>query len=180
MNQPLTATDPVEIPSAGGYRIDPASSAISFTTRHMFGLAPVRGRFAVREGYLDVADPVLESAARARIDAASFDTGNPARDRTVKSRTYLDAANHPDIVFVSTKLDRAAGDWLLHGMLTVRGRTEPLDLRIESVRAGSVLRLRATTEIDRYRWGVTAMKGMTGRRLRLVLDITARPASANA
>jgi polyisoprenoid-binding protein YceI len=42
-------------PPLGRYRIDARSSAVRFRTRHMFGLAPVRGSFAVRAGgYLDM------------------------------------------------------------------------------------------------------------------------------
>lgn len=178
MSRPHTASASVEIPPPGGYRIDPAASTISFTTRHMFGLGAVRGTFALREGHVEVADPVLESSALARIDATSFDTRNPTRDKTVRSRTYLDVENHPEIGFASTRLDRDGDDWVLHGTLTVCGRTEPVELRIESASvAGSALRVKASMEIDRYRFGVTAMKGMTGRRLRLVLDLTARPVS---
>jgi hypothetical protein len=35
------------------------------------------------------------------------------------------------------------------------------------------LRLRASTTVDRHTWGVTAMKGMTGRRLRFALSVSA-------
>src|SRR5580700_10378647 len=40
-------------PQLGHYEIDPGSSRISFRTRHMFGLAPVRGTFAIRSGIVD-------------------------------------------------------------------------------------------------------------------------------
>ncbi len=32
-----TATSTVQLPSAGTYRINPSTSTIAFTTRHMFG-----------------------------------------------------------------------------------------------------------------------------------------------
>ena len=44
------ATDTVQIPATGTYRIHPASSSVSFTTRHMFGLGAVKGTFGVRFG----------------------------------------------------------------------------------------------------------------------------------
>ena len=50
MNTPdqITAT-----PHLGRYRIDPDATTISFRTRHVFGLLPVRGTFAARGGTVD-------------------------------------------------------------------------------------------------------------------------------
>jgi polyisoprenoid-binding protein YceI len=169
-----TDTELIETPAAGGYRIEPAESTISFATRHIFGLAPVRGTFALRSGHLDVANPVTGSTVRATVAAGSVDTGLSARDTAVSSKQYLDAERHPDLTFVATQVVRDGGGWVLRGTLTVRGRTEPLDVRIDEVRVlGTKLRLVASAEIDRYAWGVTAMKGMTGRRLRFTLALVA-------
>lgn len=174
---PATPPAAVEIPAAGHYRLDPAACTISFTTRHMFGLGKVRGSFGLREGHLDVADPVSGSSARAVIAATAFDSGNGTRDTTVRSGQYLDADNHPDIVFVSTGLAERSGEWVLEGTLTVRGSTRPAEVRIERTAVeGERLRVRATSRVDRYDFGITAMKGMTGRYLDLVLDLAAGPA----
>lgn len=169
----MTSTETVEVPAAGAYRIEPAESAISFGTRHLFGLAPVRGTFALREGAIHVTSPVERSAVHATIAAGSVDTGLAARDDTVRSKQYLDVAHHPDITFTANGVVRDGG-WVLRGALTVRGRTEPLDVRIDEVRVhDDRLRLLASAEVDRYAWGVTAMKGMTGRRLRCTLSLSA-------
>jgi polyisoprenoid-binding protein YceI len=66
---------------------------------------------------------------------------------------------------------------VLHGALTVRGRTTPLEVHVDEMRQdGSRLRIRASALVDRYEFGITAMKGMTGRRLTLRLDVTANRA----
>lgn len=161
----------IEAPAVGDYRIEPGESTIEFSTRHVFGLAPVRGRFTLRDGVVHVAEPLGTSMVRATVDAASFHTGLAARDNTVRSAQYLDTTRHPDITFVANGVD--AGH-ILTGALTVRGRTEPLDVRIDQVRVlDDRLQLRASAEVDRYAWGVTAMKGMTGRRLRFTLSLVA-------
>jgi polyisoprenoid-binding protein YceI len=173
MTSRITSTETIEVPAAGTYRLQPGESTISFATRHMFGLGPVRGTFALREGVVHVADPVETSTVRATIAAGSVDTGLAARDNTVRSGQYLDTAKHPDITFTATGVTHDGG-WVLRGTLTVRGRTEPLDVRVEEVRVlDGALRLRATAEVDRYAWGITAMKGMTGRRLRFTLSLSA-------
>ncbi|NYI92574.1 polyisoprenoid-binding protein YceI [Amycolatopsis endophytica] len=169
-----TTSGTVEVPAAGTYRLDASRSALSFTTRHFFGLGPVRGTFRIREGRLTVADPVASSSVLATIDAASIDTGNSARDRTVRSGQYLETDRHADITFASTGLEQSGGQWVLHGTLTVRGTSGPLDVQVESAEVqGPRLRLRATSRVDRYAFGVTAMKGMTGRYLDLRLEVVA-------
>ncbi len=173
----MTSTETVTIPTAGTYRIEPGESTISFATRHLFGLAPVHGTFALRDGVVHVASPVEATTVRATIAAGSVDTGLAARDDTVRSKQYLDVAAHPDITFTANGVARDGG-WVLRGELTVRGRTEPLDVRIDEVRVlDDRLRLRASAEVDRYAWGVTAMKGMTGRRLRFSLSLSATQVS---
>jgi polyisoprenoid-binding protein YceI len=169
----------VEVPAAGDYRIDPHHSTVSFTTRHMFGLAPVRGTFELREGHIHVADPVHDSVARATIPAGSFHTGVSARDKTVHSGQYLDVENHPDITFSSTGVEQVDGSWVLQGSLTVRGRNRPLRVHVEELRPdGAHLRLLASAQVDRYDFGITAMKGMTGRRLTMRLDVRAERVTA--
>ncbi len=169
----MTSTETVTVPAAGTYRIEPGESTLSFATRHLFGLAPVRGTFALRDGVVHVASPVETSAVRATIAADSVDTGLAARDNTVRSGQFLDVARHPDITFTADGVARDGG-WVLRGTLTVRGGAEPLDVRIDEVRVlDDRLLVRASAEVDRYAWGVTATKGMTGRRLRFSLSLSA-------
>lgn len=164
----------VQIPVAGAYRVDAGASTISFTTKHMLGLGTVRGTFALRDGHIDVADPVSASSVRATVAAGSIDTGVDARDRTVRSATYLDAEHHPHFGFVSTGVEQSGGRWVLRGSLTVRGVSRPVDVHVEEVAAdGPRLRVVATAVVDRYAFGITAMRGMTGRRLSLRLEIVA-------
>ena len=51
----------VQIPAAGIYQLDPAASTVTFATRHMFGLAPVKGTFRLVSGQITIADPVTSS-----------------------------------------------------------------------------------------------------------------------
>jgi polyisoprenoid-binding protein YceI len=76
MSTPMTAR---EAPPSGQYAIDPAGSSVTFVTRHMFGLAPVRGTFAVTSGVLTIAEPAEGSRAEVEVSAASFDQERPAR-----------------------------------------------------------------------------------------------------
>lgn len=155
-------------PQLGRYEIDTGSSTVRFRTRHLFGLGPVRGSFAIRGGTVDVAEPLAASRVRAEIDAASFRTGNAARDAAVRSARLLDADSHPVMTFASERTDGAT----LTGTLTVRGVTRPVTLSIEeSAVAPGSFTARASTRIDRTEFGVTASRGLAGRHLDLTLEV---------
>lgn len=166
-------TAAVQIPAAGPYRLDPEASSIRFGTRHWFGLGGVHGSFAVSSGDITITDPVTSSTASAVVDAASFHTGNAARDDDVKSANFLHAQEHPRITFTSSGLAQDGGRWLLRGQITVRGRSTPAELAITEARAGDDgLLVKATTRIDRYAHGLVKKKGLAGRYLDL--EVTAR------
>lgn len=166
-------TQAVQVPAAGTYTLDQAASTISFTTTHMFGLGKVHGTFALRDCRIEVAGP-QDAAVRATVDAASIDTGSSARDKMVRSATYLDAERYPEFSFSSTGLEQADGRWVLRGSLTVREVSRPVDVHVQEVRvADAALHAVGTAQVDRYEFGITAMKGMTGRRLTLRLEIAA-------
>ena len=174
VNSPATQPVAIAAPVPGTYRIDAARSAITFTTRHLFGLGAVRGRFDLRDGEIRIAGPLGESSARARVSAASFRTGNASRDSAVRSARLLGTGAHPDITFISRRLDQAGGRWILHGLVSVRGQAHPVELLIEEAQpAGQDLRVRASVRLDRYDFGVTKAKGLAARHLGFRLDIVA-------
>jgi polyisoprenoid-binding protein YceI len=160
--------DPATTPQLGRYEIDPGGSTVTFRTRHLFGLAPVRGTFAISSGTIDVAEPLAGSGAYAEIEAASFRTGNGQRDGAVRSARFLDAGRHPLITFRSEGIVDAA----LTGTLTVRGVSRPVSLAVEvtGVSPGS-FSARAATRVDRTEYGVTASRGLAGRYLDLSLEV---------
>ncbi|RAJ70000.1 polyisoprenoid-binding protein YceI [Streptomyces sp. Amel2xB2] len=160
-------------PGPGRYEIDTAASALGFTTRHFFGLLPVRGTFAVGAGSVDVVEPLAASSAHAEIDAGSFSTGNRARDKTVRSPAFLDTARHPVMTYDADGVEEAAdGTWRITGTLTVAGAARPLALEVLERNVGQgEFTVWAAADVDRREFGVTASPGMTGRRLRVELRV---------
>jgi polyisoprenoid-binding protein YceI len=164
------------IPRAGRYRIDPERSSITISTRHLFGLGPVRATLALRSGRVQVNDPVAGSTVRATAAAVSFRSGNDARDTAVLSPRLLDAASYPSLTFVSTALEREpdSGRWLLRGELEVRGVGRLVEAAIATVSAsGGTLHAAARLRVDRYEFGITAYRGLAARWLTVDLDIIA-------
>jgi polyisoprenoid-binding protein YceI len=159
-----------QAPPLGRYEIDATRSRVRFRTRHMFGLAPVRGTFAIRSGSADIAEPLADSAIHAEIDTASFRTGNPQRDRSVRSARFLDAARFPVISFLDGRV--SADGRTVHGTLTVREVCRPVSLSIGQVTmAEQSFTASATVRVDRTEFGVTAMPGLAGRYLDLTMEV---------
>ncbi len=170
MTAPTTST--VEIPAAGTYRVEPSTSTIGFSAKHLFGNGTVKGSFAVTSGEIVVTEPVTASQVSASASAQSFESANPKRDAQVKSASFLHAEANPEITFRSTELLEQGGQWVLRGEITARGTSAPVELTVVESRAdASGLTLRATGTVDRYAHGITKMKGMAGRYL--AVDISA-------
>jgi polyisoprenoid-binding protein YceI len=173
---PATPQAGLCVPSAGRYRLDPGRSAVTFRTRHLFGLGMVSGTLAVVSGEITLDPAAPRATVTATISAASFSSGNCARDRDVRSPRFLHVEQSPDITFRAGTLSQDQGRWMLAGELTVRQATSPVTLAIESVepaRAG--FRARATARIDRHAYGVTAAKGMAARHLDIAVTGVAEP-----
>lgn len=169
-----TTTAVPETLSPGTYRIDEERCLITFATRHLFGLGPVRGTFRLRSGEIRLAEQVGHSAVRATVDAESFHTGNPARDSAVRSARLLNTAEYPVFTFTSTQVAESGGRWVVRGRLVVRDAEHPVELAIEQARAdGPRLTIVASADIDRYAFGITAMKGLAARRLSCRFEIEA-------
>ncbi|AZM62286.1 MULTISPECIES: YceI family protein [unclassified Streptomyces] len=170
----MAASGNQPVPAAGAYEIDQAASTVRFDTRAMFGLLPVRGTFTIGHGRITVADPAEESSVHVVMEAGSFESGNQQRDDHVKSSDYLDVARHPEIGFRSRRLERSGADATLHGELTVCGMTQPIAVTLGTVaHEGKRMTASGTTTIDRYAFGITKAKGMTGRYLEITLEVVA-------
>ena len=115
------------------WTIDTIHSHVSFSVKHMM-VATVRGKFNAYRGTarLDPKD-FTRSTFEGEIDVASIDTGNPQRDEHLRSGDFFEAATYPKITFKSTRIEPKdeAGEYVVHGVLTMRGVTRPVALDVE-------------------------------------------------
>jgi polyisoprenoid-binding protein YceI len=156
----------------GTYTIDPARSAVRFTATHVFGLKPVHGTMAVRSGTVMVAEEPRRSTVSADIDAASWTTDDDRRNRDVRGKGFLDVVRYPAIGFRSTRLSRDTDGWDITGVLSVRGGSCEVTLRLgDVVRTADGYRFTATTRVDRVAAGVTAGRAIIGRHVDVELTV---------
>ena len=167
----------ITLPAAGTYRIDPTRSLVHYSGRHLFGLGTVRATFAVRDGALRVGDPVTTSSVTVTVDAASFTSGNPRRDKDVRASGLLDVATYPDITFASESVRASEDGLVVAGLVTAHGTPVPVELQVDRLTPEDTgVRVHArVARLDRTAFGVTGKKGMVGRDLDLELDVVALP-----
>jgi polyisoprenoid-binding protein YceI len=180
------------------WTIDAAHAELGFAVRHLM-LSTVRGRFGAVTGtvLVDENDP-KSSKIDVTVDVASIDTRQEMRDNHLRSADFFDAANHPTMHFVSTRIEGdVSKTFKVIGDLTIRGTTRQvaLDVTLEgrakdpwgNDRAG----FSATGQINRHDFGLNWNQALeaggvtVGAEVKLTLDVeivrqAAAPASVAA
>ena len=108
--------------------IDRSHSEVAFQVRHL--ITKVRGRFVEFDGKiaLDESD-VSRSRVEVAIQAASIDTGEPDRDKHLRSADFFEVDKYPTLTFKSTEIRPKGRDTFdLIGDLTIHGITRQVKL----------------------------------------------------
>jgi polyisoprenoid-binding protein YceI len=142
------------------YKTDTAHTLVGFTVRH-FVINKVRGKFNEFDGHIvyDETD-ITKSSMQGTIKVASIDTDNPKRDEHLRSADFFDAANHPEITFVSKRVEKRGNRHVLIGDLTIRGTTKEVTIpfaitgKIDGPHDKTIIGFEATLQINRKDFGV--------------------------
>ena len=163
------------------YRYDTTHSQIVFSIDHN-GFSRPFGRLHIAQGWLrfDAAD-WSQSATELDIDLASLDMGDEAWNAAVRKPAYLDAERMRYAHFVSTSVERKDDQHgVLHGNLTLRGVTRPVELAFTVNRIGTTIYgLRTTagfsanTTLNRDDFGITATPNSIGHGVSVWLELEA-------
>lgn len=114
------------------WEIDSSHSSIHFSVRHLM-IAKVRGQFSKWSGTLHVPeDDFRKARLTVTIDSASIDTGVADRDAHLRSADFFDVEKYPEATFTSAGTKHEGSHrFELHGLLTIKGITQPLTLTVE-------------------------------------------------
>jgi len=119
-------------PLDGRYTLDPAHTSIVFKAEHL-GMSYVWGSFEKVTGGFRLGD---DTSFTCTVPVASIDTNHDERDAHLRSETFFDAENHPDIVVKSKSVERSkAADgvrYTVTAAVTMHGQTREItfDLRL--------------------------------------------------
>lgn len=162
---------------AADYNVDPGHSFIEFRIQHL-GYSWLYGRFNTIKGEFSH-DPANPGAAtiNLQIDPASVDTNHAERDKHIRSGDFLDVGKFPEASFKSTKYSGDENGGTLDGMLTVKGVTKPVSMKVKKLgegpdpwggyRAGFV----GTMTLDRTVFGVDYNLGPASNTMEMELGI---------
>lgn len=143
-------------------RFDVNHSTIGFEVPILGGFSAVEGKFTQFSARIlyDPDDP-SRSWVEATIDAASINTGIPARDEHLRSADFFEVEKHPKIRFSSSRIERRGEGWVAVGLLEMRGvsreMTLPLEIRGLTSQPGSsdvVLGVSAALTLNRQDFGI--------------------------
>lgn len=143
------------------WQFDPAHTTVEASAKHMM-FATVRVRFPGAKGEIDLEPDRPETAhVRVTIPVASLSSGDDKRDGHLRSADFFDGEKHPEIVFASTGVQRAAAAFRVTGDLTIRGTTKPVVVEVTlhtiddpMVKGAKRSFVDAKTTIDRRDWGL--------------------------
>ena len=166
---------PHAAPAAALYRIDQRYGRIDFSVSTL-GLFTTEGRFPrfVGELLLDVEQPE-RSRIDVNIDANAAEMPLPDQVDLLRSDAYFDTAHHPTEHFVSTSVQALSPEhYVIHGMLTIRGVTQPQDLdavlqnrHMDTERRVEVADFVVSGRIRRSAFGMVADRVMVSDTVRL-------------
>ena len=163
------------------WHIDPSRTTVEFEIKSLLFLK-VRGRVNVVEGQivLDEAD-ISRSSVVATLRSDSIATGIQRRDKHLCSADFLDGKRYPDIEFQSSRVGRGRDIDVIEvtGSLTIKEKSALITLEVSQVdrsrspQGEEVLYYCATTEIDRFAFGINYGPGVIGRKLKVTINAQA-------
>lgn len=163
------------------YRIDAAHSQIGFRIRHL--VAKTSGRFTRFEGAVKVdTQDMTRSSVEVKIDAASINTDNDARDKHLRSADFFDVAKFPSITFRSTAVREVEkGKLQVTGLLSMHGITKSITFPISNagtrpgMQPGTVVAgfIDGSLKLNRNDYGISTYPGVLGDDVEISLDIEA-------
>lgn len=116
----------------GTWRIDPVWSALEFEVKKL-GIAAIKGRALGFDGTIVGGDtPAIEGNA----DVSTMTTFDETRDGHLQSPDFFDTERYPKIRFRSTSVEDRGGELVVHGDLTIKDETRPIEFRGSLVGTG--------------------------------------------
>jgi polyisoprenoid-binding protein YceI len=173
MSQTILADKAATTIPAGEWEIDPVWSALEFEVRKL-GLVAIKGHVL---GFTGTIVGGEEPSVEGTVDATTLTTFDETRDTHLGSPEFFDTQRYPELRFASTSVDQDGDEVVLHGELTIKGVTRPVELR------GSVtgpeqdpwgnqrLGLRVGTVVDRTAFGLNWNAPLTGGGFLLPNDV---------
>lgn len=156
----------------------PALSGILFLSS-AFYLVTSAPEFTVKEGYsinfkskdpsgeftkmkgsvkFDEAD-LANSKFDLSFDVNSISTGNGMKNKKAMTSEWFDQSNHPQIKYISSKIEKSGNAYVVKGKLTIKGITKDVDVPLAITKSGSDLVFKGDFKVNRMDFKVGKKSG---------------------
>lgn len=175
MSSIVAETPATRIPD-GTWAIDPVWSSLEFEVEKL-GLVTIKGRVPGFTGAISGGDaPTVEGT----VDASSITTFDEQRDGHLQSPDFFDTERFSELRFTSTSVGADGEDLVVHGDLTIKGTTKPVELRGRFLGSGvdpygnDRIGLELAGVVDRRDFGLEWNAPLPGGGFLLPNDVTLR------
>lgn len=166
----------------GLYLIRSSTSSVGFCVNSLIGR--VEAEFTVFQGGISLlaSSPQHEYGQTLfRVDTDSLKTGDKLVQHLIKSKSFLDVENFPEILFVGTGLTwTSRTEGLLDGLLTLHGTTRPVSFAVRlaasddtSVLLSDEVEVKATTTIRPSEFGIDTLPDFITDSVNLCMRVNA-------
>ena len=146
------------------YQLDVGHTYIGFDVER-FLVGEVSGRFNDFEATIQMdGDDFTTLEMDATIKVASIDSNNKTRDGHLKAPIWLDEANHPEIKFKSTSVEKNGNSYTMKGDFTIKGITKQVEFPIVfkgpfvDPTGSNTIGIQADFTINRFDYGINLSK----------------------
>ena len=130
------------------------SGSTAFSVKYVLGTC--NGTFDAPEGTAIFDEKnVSASSFNVTVPAGSFNTGNNARDKDMKSEKYFFVSKYPDIRFKSSKVEKDGTRYKATGTLTIRDVSKTVTFPFEAKKnTDGTYAVSASLEINRLDYNI--------------------------
>jgi len=163
------------------YKVDLMHTYVSFAAPHVQAISWWRGKFDRTQSGTITLDPAAKTGSiEMTIDITSIDTGDQALNAHLQSPDFFDAKQYPTATFKSDSVEfKGDKPMRVKGELTMRGATHPVTLTVHEFKCIPDFMSKgmqrcgadASAVIDRTQWGVDAYAPMTGKQVKLDIQV---------
>ena len=163
--------------AAETYKLDPLHTAVLWHISHM-GFSTPSGKFMNVEGtlVLDRENPAA-SKVNVTIPITKVDSGVPHLDEHLQTKDFFDSATYPTATYTSSSVNLTGKDTaIVHGTLTMRGVSKPVDLKVKLNKLGvnfskvPTVGFTASATIKRTDFGMGFFVPMLGDEVQLEIE----------
>ena len=132
--------------------ISSVSSSVKINDGHSikFESKDPTGEFKVMKGTIKFDEDDLANAKfDLSFEVASISTGNGMKNKKALTAEWFDAAKHPQITYVSSKVEKSGNDYMVTGMLKMKGTSKEYKVPLKVTKKGKELTFTGSFKVNR-------------------------------